>query len=195
MQVRPRDDVPALRWGNRTEDGPTTLLPVHLSPAMTNTAIPGRTGAAQSAFSDEGAIDAVRPKQVLLSAPMPTSRAGPTQKAISTPHSTPAASVGLLLIALLMHDVGATALVATAVGRSSRVLQFAQNYPAATAQQIASGCDPPSIWRHTMRGQNAGAIRSMHAHSGHHGEAPRHCHFRAASRKLHALVLELSGTV
>ena len=133
----------------------------------------------------------MRDMHVLLSAPMPTSRAGPTQKAISTPHSTPAASVGLLLIALLMHDVGATALV----GRSSGVLQFAQNYPAATAQQIASGCDPPSIWRHTMRGQNAGAIRSMHAHSGHHGEAPRHCHFRAASRKLHALVLELSGTV
>ena len=102
-----------------------------------------------------------------------------------------AASVGLLLIALLMDDVGATALV----GRSSGVLQFAQNYLSATAQQIASGCDPPSIWRHTMRGQNAGAIRSMHAHSGHHGEAPRHCHFRAASRKLHALVLELSGTV
>jgi hypothetical protein len=102
-----------------------------------------------------------------------------------------AASVGLLLIALLMEDVGATALV----GRSFGIPPFAQNYPVATAQQIASGCDPPSIWRHTMRGQNAGAIRSMHAHSGHHGEAPRHCHFRAAPRKLHALALELSGTV
>jgi hypothetical protein len=404
VQVRPRDDVPALRWGNRIEESPTALLSVHLSPAMTNTEIPGRTGAAQSAFSDEGAIAADRPKQVvpplptsaasllttggaasnplaigaggatsmhdmhvLLSAPMPTSRAGPSQGAISTPHSTPAvdggmwsnsqfttlvengveldsekyvngtdqehspleespaapaastnsttavkktatstcindpheqgigsealrqwsashvanpelselrtaptssastvalphaperqpvthahreydenaqmqryissmatptvflqqqleaykppqdeyethslnsvdagatvsipsaATVGLLLIALLMDDVGATALV----GRSSGVLQFAQNYPAATAQQIASGCDPPSIWRHTMRGENAAAIRSVHEHSGlgHHGEAPRHCNFRAASRQLHALVPELSGTV
>ena len=104
-----------------------------------------------------------------------------------------AASVGLLLIALLMDDVGATALV----GRSSGVLQFAQNYLSATAQQIASGCDPPSIWKHTMRGENAAAIRSVHEHSGlgHHGEAPRHCNFRAASRQLHALVPELSGTV
>jgi hypothetical protein len=421
MQVRPRDDVPALRWGNRTEESPTALLSVHLSPAMTNTAIPGRTGAAQSAFSYEGAIDAVRPKQVvpplptsaagllttggaasnpfaigargatsmrdmhvLLSAPMPTSRAGPTQGAISTPHSTPAvdggmlsnsqfttfvehcvdldseqyingndqehsplgespaaraastgiaseqpyrssapqsmdaaldddplvmtlesffsmkgivlpnsatvvkkyatstcavsngpheqdigsealhqwsanhfanpelselctaptssaatvalphaperqpvtyahseydengqmqryissmatptvilqqqlaackppqdeyethslnsldagatvsipsaASVGLLLIALLMEDVGATVLV----GRSFGIPPLAQNYPAATAQQIASGCDPPGIWKHTMRGQNAGAICSKYAplHEG-----PRH---------------------
>jgi hypothetical protein len=58
MQVRPRNDVPTLRWGNRTEDGPTALRSLHLSAAMSNTDIPGRTGATRSACSAEGAIAA-----------------------------------------------------------------------------------------------------------------------------------------
>ena len=38
----------------------------------------------------------MRDMHVLLSAPMPTSRAGPTQGAISTPHLTPAVDGGML---------------------------------------------------------------------------------------------------
>jgi hypothetical protein len=62
-----------------------------------------------------------------------------------------AASADLLLIALLIGGVGAMALI----GRSFGVLPSAQNSLSATSHRQASGCDPPGIWKHTMRGQNA----------------------------------------
>jgi hypothetical protein len=78
-----------------------------------------------------------------------------------------AASVGLLLIAVLIGGMGAMAFV----GRSLGVPPLAQNSLSATSHHIASGCDPPGIWKHTMRGENAGAICSKYApvHEG-----PRH---------------------
>jgi hypothetical protein len=84
---------------------------------------------------------------------------------------TSAASAGLLLIALLIGGKGAMAFV----GRSLGVPPVAQNSLSATSHHIASGCDPPGIWKHTMRGQNAGAICSKYA-PVHEGPRQRPVH-------------------